>query len=272
MVLVLVNDYNPAAKWPFLFHNSSFISYHIISYHIISYHIISYHNHILHVHMCYSKHKLSQSWHVQRVSEFIHNSFFIFYRHLCTSVQFSGSASAVSAASECHPVGVENMFTGWSLVWLASLTSKCKWLGCQESMPWSVPDTHTHKPLCYKQHTLWYMHTDTYACTAGAWESAGLMGERISGGEAGNVSLWYSLSFAWKLCHAVRQQLGMEVTDSVTVWFKQDCCEFGFNLVRSVDTIHNSFPPPPQLVWLRNRKAGHWTQEGPVPGSTYLWH
>ncbi len=145
--------------------------------------------------------------------------------------------------------------------WQASPASANDW-DARKACP-DPYQTRTHTNLCATNNIHSGTCTRTHTLAQQVCESLW---------DAGNVSLWYSLSFAWKLCHAVRQQLGMEVTDSVTVWFKQDCCEFGFNLVRSVDTIHNSFPPPPQLVWLRNHKAGHWTQEGPVPGSTYLWH
>lgn len=33
------------------------------------------------------------------------------------------------------------------MVWLASVPSKCKWFGCQDSMPRPAPDTHTYPNL-----------------------------------------------------------------------------------------------------------------------------
>lgn len=102
---------------------------------------------------------------------------------------------------------------------------------------------HAHANLCttylhLNSDTCTWTHTQTHSHTAGDQESgsSGRVDQRRRGRQyVRSVSLWYSLSFAWKLCHAVRQQLGREVTDSMCVC-DLNCCEFSFNLASSADT------------------------------------
>lgn len=53
------------------------------------------------------------------------------------------------------------MSTGWSVVWLAG---KCKWFGCQDSMPRLAPDTQTYPNLRLPLVLLLTLQTNKHTC------------------------------------------------------------------------------------------------------------
>lgn len=129
---------------------------------------------------------------------------------------------------------------------------------------------HAHANLCttylhLNSDTCTWTHSQTHSHTAGDQESGsnGRVDQRRRWRQyVRSVSLWYSLSFAWKLCHAVRQQLGREVTDSMCV------CDLNRTAVSSV------------LIWPVQQthsseftiQLRHCTQVGLVPRLTYLYY
>lgn len=115
----------------------------------------------------------------------------------------------------------------------------------------ACPDPHqtcTRKPLhCIPAFKLWYMQMDTYTniLLHSRWPRVWV--HRASGSEEEKEAICEeckSLVFtvirleALSCSQTAAGQGGYR--QHVCLWFKQDCCEFSFNLASSVDTVQNS--------------------------------